>query len=70
MRRVGTRNGDKEDKGGVEGKDTDRLCVCLYVCVCARAYCVWKSGGRGEAWLSEREMNWGNGRWESQEGWW
>ena len=33
-------------------------------------YCVWKSGRGGEAWLSEREMNWGNGRWETQEGWW
>ena len=38
----------------------------MLVCV----YCVWKSGGRGEAWLSEREVNWGNGRWETQEGWW
>ena len=33
-------------------------------------YCVWKSGRGGEAWLSEREVNWGNGRWESQDGWW
>ena len=59
---TGTRKGGKGDKDGVEGKDADNLCVCVY--------CVWKSGGRGEAWLSEREVSWGNGRWESQEGWW
>ena len=23
-----------------------------------------------EAWLSEREVNWGSDRWESQESWW
>ena len=44
--------------------------LSIYVCLCARVYCVRMGGGRGEAWLIEREVSWGNGRWESQEGWW